>query len=301
MSVPASRRFMSNFRSSEVDWRAIIPSSLRREKGDCFLVHEVSAESFASFSEYSQNYHLIFRYYPDQSLLLIKYPHVVHEKVSFYFSSKMMLYNLQLSGNPLSPIGMHGTTHFSLRNGTICSPNCSFRSEFPPRRSNNCVVEIANSEGLASLAQSLRDYITFTDDILLAIGVKIWRNIEFGGAELLFIMYLRQLGTSRPILHSPSFISFGNIGLAENHQNQALNAIPGLSELEFKGVGFGQEDCDQPNHPLYIIHLPSHLLLCTDNLGQQLPPNVIISENQSCMIDLYELQQQILTYLFEEE
>jgi hypothetical protein len=98
-------------------------------------------------------------------------------------------------------------------NNGIAQPDASYRVCIPPRNSNNCVLEAALSESIGSLVNTLRNYIIPTNDILIAAGIKVWKNNIDGSASMLFVTYLRALETNNPVLFLPVFKSFGNQAL----------------------------------------------------------------------------------------
>jgi hypothetical protein len=87
-------------------------------------------------------------------------------------------------------------------NNGIAQPDASYRVCIPPRNSNNCVLEAALSESIGSLVNTLRNYIIHTNDILIAAGIKVWKN-NFDGHALRDV--LKSIGNKQPCLISPCF------------------------------------------------------------------------------------------------
>ena len=185
-------------------------------------------------------------------------------------------------------------------NNGIAQPDASYRVCIPPRNSNNCVLEAALSESIGSLVNTLRNYIIHTNDILIAAGIKVWKNNIDGSASMLFVTYLRALETNNPVLFLPVFKSFGNQALDAGQLAEVVAAMrmDRIDYESFQGVGFGEE-CDSPGIDCFQIEIPRNLLTCIDNMGTIFPPNINFTEDHRCVLDLYELQQVIWVRLFD--
>jgi hypothetical protein len=108
------------------------------------------------------------------------------------------------------------------------------------------VLEVTNSENTTQLISDLKEYITGSTGILIAVGLNIYEQHADGTVSVLFIMLTRDIQTNQPLLRNA--ISFGNRPVDQAAVNHVLNLFLDDPDVNpFRGLGFNDPLTSQPD------------------------------------------------------
>jgi len=225
--------------------------------------------------------------------IFIKFPTNVHESVvqSFY---AVRDYNSLVSGGATknSPIKHSGSGNEYLMGDFVQQPDYS--CTVFGRKSKNLVVEVGFSQTNTDLVRHLKNYIKFTDDVMIAIGISIYNLNAAGNAAMVFMAFER---LAENVEIATKLISFGTAPL----QSQARQNLETLCGRAVEGVGVGDIPCDREHVDNYLVPIPYNYLLNVDNMGLilfqplVLPPGMVSPPD--FVINLVEMQEDIMNGL----
>jgi hypothetical protein len=174
------------------------------------------------------------------------------------------------------------------RGGRRNSGEPDFACMIHGRRSRNAILEVAYSQLNYDLVSKLLDYLTRTNDVMVSMGIKIYRRRLDGTVAMVFMTFER-LAPNRNV--ATRLISFGT---APVHPN-ARRSLEQLSGTVMSGVGIGAaHPCNAENIDEYCVSIPYNLMINLDNDGIQLFQPLHIQQPPNYIVSLYNVQLDIL-------
>lgn len=259
--------------------------------GNDIIQQNVTNEEFDRWKSTQDETRRKYWLFIDNSILLTEqYLTAAHERASFFFAVKAVVYNLQLSGHDSMPLEAQGSYDRRLRY-SCKQPDQSFA--VVDRHCPNLLVEVAVSQTLESLHVVCSNYFLQSDNIMIAIGIKLFGPQVIDGIiyrPMLLFLYLRQVIPNHEPYTIRDAISFGNSALSSEEVNDIMRFIPNAPQLV--GVGHGYPDCARRQLPCYQLQIPYAHLLCIDNNANT--ADIQSSYQHDWIIDLYDLQETIL-------
>lgn len=273
--------------SSLIDFSKIDFAALTNDEYGRGYIPEVSKNDFDHFFDFMERNELRFKtFYDDPKKRIVietlAAPFPAHESCLMTFNGFILHWNYLSSGMSILPLDSFGQAEVHLDDGSVYLPDSSWR--IINRECPNIIFECAIKQSAKSLINKLKKYIRSTNNIRYAWGVKVFPN-----GSMLAIAFIQ--GQELPLF----MINFGR----SHFSHQAIGSI--LRETQapdnsFRGLGFGDVECNAAGIDIYVFEIPLNALICTDNVGNELYEEPGFNLNHPCRIDLFLLRLVILRH-----
>jgi len=189
-----------------------IDAWIMNESGRDFKAHNISPTEVHEMLKHLESLRIRSRIHFFNGELRISRPILgPHEAASRFFDSRITLWN-----NLRYPLDLLGERPVNLQNRGLYQPDSSFQVENRGHSSPNAVVEthFHSNTSISEFNVELRNYIDFTPDVMIVVGVKIYNRQLSGQFSAVFVVYERDVATNRSQL--TRLISFGTSILHHN-------------------------------------------------------------------------------------
>jgi len=182
------------------------------------------------------------------------YPTNTHEAVASNLTWFFSNINHNRSFHSNLPMRVFGTGGQHMLTGRLNQPDLCTQVLNRTHQSANMVQEThyRSSQSMTLYHERLRNFILDTQNIMMAIGIKVYDFDEHGSFAAIIIVYERTADNQAQITHN---VSFGSMAPTAHEIAEWEDETPGIPLTGIGITGYPVCSADTQNHPIYMLPL----------------------------------------------